>query len=159
MKMPFKMRYGLGAGAVAVALLTLPSLAVAGMCPANKLGSDVTKPGPTASKGVKDIVLAMIDLAKEPANVDGRLLRIRRLEIEPGGIVAWHSHGDRPALIYMVRGQMVEHASNCAVPIIHKEGDVARETHVTSHWWKNETEEVAVLTSSDLPRNPNAKGM
>ena len=103
--------------------------------------------------------MATIDVAKEPAAIDGRVFRIRQLEIEPGGIVAWHSHGDRPALIYMVRGQMVEHASNCAVPIVHKEGEVARETHITSHWWKNETRQTAVLISADLPSNPDHKGM
>ena len=66
-----------------------------------------------------------------------RQMRVRQLVIEPDGIVPWHSHGDRPALIYVVEGEIDEYASNCAVPIVHKAGDVARETHDVSHWWKN----------------------
>ena len=62
---------------------------------------------------------------------NGHLMRVRKLEIQPGGIVPWHSHDDRPALIYVVSGEIYEYASNCAVPILHKAGEVARETHAT----------------------------
>ena len=51
---------------------------------------------------------------------------MRRLAIKPGGVVPWHSHDDRPALIYVVVGEITEYASNCAVPIVHKAGEVAR---------------------------------
>jgi len=78
------------------------------------------------------------------------MLRLRRLTIAPGGFVPWHSHGDRPAIIYIGGGEVTEYASNCAVPIVHKSADVARETHVTSHWWKNTGKETAVLLSADL---------
>ena len=37
----------------------------------------------------------------------------------------WHSHGDRPAIIYIAEGEIVEYASNCAVPIVHKAGEIA----------------------------------
>jgi quercetin dioxygenase-like cupin family protein len=49
----------------------------------------------------------------------------------------WHSHGDRPAIICIVKGEIVVRASNCAVPIVHKTGEVVEETHATAHWWKN----------------------
>ena len=39
----------------------------------------------------------------------------RKLTIEPGGVVPWHSHGDRPAIIYIAEGEIVEYASNCAL--------------------------------------------
>ena len=51
--------------------------------------------------------------------------------------------GDRPALIYIIDGQIEEYNSNCSVPIVHKAGDVARETLGTSHWWKNLTDKPA----------------
>jgi quercetin dioxygenase-like cupin family protein len=41
--------------------------------------------------------------------------------------VPWHSHEDRPALIYVVSGTIFEYASNCAVPIEHKTGEVSVE--------------------------------
>src|SRR5262249_20823469 len=71
-----------------------------------------------AGKGVTDTVLAAIDLEKEPANIKDRQLRFRKLTIEPGGIVPWHSHGDRPAIIYIAEGEIVEYASNCVDPIV-----------------------------------------
>jgi quercetin dioxygenase-like cupin family protein len=104
-------------------------------------------------------VLAAIDLAQEPAKIEGRMLRLRRLTIEPGGVVPWHSHGDRPAIIYVVTGEVTEYASNCAVPIVHKSGEVARETHVTAHWWKNTGKETAVLLSADLLHDANDHNM
>ena len=128
----------------------LTNTARAGECPADKVGVDVTKPGATQPSGVEDSVLASIDLGEEMLKAEGRNLRLRQLVIQPGGIVPWHSHGDRPAIIYIVSGSVTEYASTCAVPIEHKAGDVAAETHGTSHWWKNNGDEAAVLLSADI---------
>ena len=133
--------------------------ASAGECPAGKMGADLTKPVTTPAKGVTDKVLAAIDLSKEPAHIDGRQLRLRKLEIKPGGVVPWHSHGDRPAIIYIITGEITEYASNCAVPIVHKAGDVARETSATAHWWKNTGTETVVLLSTDLLHDATDKNM
>ena len=101
--------------------------------------------GRPPGKGVTDTVLAAIDLEKEPANIKDRQLRFRKLTIEPGGIVPWHSHGDRPAMIYIVEGEIVEYASNCSGPIVHKAGEIRPETSGTSHWWKNLGDKTVVL--------------
>ena len=77
-------------------------------------------------------------------------MRVRRLVIEPGGIVPWHSHADRPALIVIVKGEINEYASTCAAPIHHVAGDVARETIDTAHWWKNLGTEPVELLSFDI---------
>jgi quercetin dioxygenase-like cupin family protein len=98
-------------------------------------------------------------LEKEPAKLAGRQLRLRKLTIEPGGIVPWHSHGDRPALIYIAEGEIVEYASNCSVPIVHKAGDVAKETSGTSHWWQNNGTKTVILFSSDVLHDKNDKHM
>ena len=137
----------------------LAAPAFAGQCPADKMKADATKPADYAAKGVTDNVLSMIDLAGEKVALKGRLMRVRRLEIQPGGIVPWHSHADRPALIYVQSGEIYEHASNCAVPILHKAGDVARETHATAHWWKNEGKVPVVLLSFDIQHDPNDHNM
>ena len=76
--------------------------------------------------------------------------RLRQLVVQPGGTVAWHSHEERPAIIYIVSGTITEYASTCTVPIVHKAGDVARETHTTKHWWKNSSKKPAVLLSADI---------
>ena len=62
----------------------------------------------------------------------------------------WHSHVDRPAIIYVVSGEVTEYASSCSVPIVHRAGDATPELHVTSHWWKNTGHATAVLLSADL---------
>jgi quercetin dioxygenase-like cupin family protein len=139
--------------AVVAALLGLgASTAFAGECPADKRvadGQGQKNPG-HAARGVKDVVRSSIDLANEAPNLQNRLFRARQLDIEPGGIVPWHSHGERPAQIYVVRGEIVEYASNCAVPIVHKAGDIAREARGTSHWWQNHGKTPVTLISVDI---------
>jgi quercetin dioxygenase-like cupin family protein len=134
--------------------------AFAAECPADKRVAD-GKGQPMAdhaAKGVTDKVITSIDLSKEQnANVPGRLFRARRLDIAPGGIVPWHSHGDRPAMILITEGEIVEYASTCAVPILHKAGDVTAERNPTSHWWKNEGKTPVVIYSFDLFRSEDKK--
>lgn len=138
------------AGIAACALSTSATLASAGECPADKVTSAGQKPGATAHKNVTDQVIASIDLAQEGPKLKDHKFRLRRLVVQPGGEVAWHSHADRPAIIYIVSGTITEYASSCSVPIVHKAGDVARETHVTSHWWKNTSKKPVVLLSADI---------
>ena len=150
---------GVSMAAVLLGAMAAASAASAGQCPADKMGTDVTKPSTMAAKDVTDKVLAAIDLAKEPARIQDRQLRLRRLEIQPGGVVPWHSHGDRPAIIYIVQGEIFEYASNCAVPILHKAGEVAPETHATAHWWQNKSSHTVVLLSADVLHDKTDKNM
>jgi len=133
--------------------------AFAGECPAGQMRADATKPSTAAAKAVTDKVLAQINLADEMVALKGHMMRVRRLDVQPGGIVPWHSHADRPALIYIVSGEIYENASNCAVPILHKAGDVARETHATAHWWQNTGKVPVVLLSFDIQHDPNDHNM
>jgi quercetin dioxygenase-like cupin family protein len=133
----------------------IASAAFAGECPADQKKPNATAPVDYKPVGVTDTVIAMIDVEKEPANIKGRKFRLRKLTIEPGGIVPWHSHADRPAIIYIIDGEINEYASNCAVPIVHKAGDVVAETSEVSHWWKNTGGKTVVLLSADLIKDPN----
>jgi quercetin dioxygenase-like cupin family protein len=134
------------------AFTALTGGALAGECPADKVVADGKgQPMSTAAaKGVTDTVIGSIDLANEAPRLADRKFRLRRLVIQPGGVVPWHSHGERPAIIYIVSGTIVEYRSNCAVPILHHGGQVAEETHTTSHWWKNTTRKPVVLLSADI---------
>lgn len=128
------------------------SSALAGECPADKRVADGQgqKMVIHAAKGLTDEVRATTDLAQEPVAVPGRLFRLRELNLAPGGIVPWHSHNERPAMIYIVSGEIVEYASNCAVPIVHRAGDVAPEKNGTSHWWQNPGKQPSKLISVDI---------
>ena len=123
---------------------------IQGLIGAGKLTADGQKPGATSNKGVTDTVIGSIDLAEEAVQLPDHKFRIRRLVVQPGGTVAWHSHGERPALIYIVSGTIVEYRSTCAVPITHRAGEVATEVHTTQHWWKNHTRKPVVLLSTDI---------
>lgn len=146
---PLSIQGGVCAAAIAFAVL-LAGPAGAGECPANKVSPGFRTSGETKPQGVTDTVLASIDLSKEKVGLKERQLRTRRLVVQPGGIVPWHSHEDRPALIYIVSGSIHEYASNCSVPIEHKAGEVSVEKLGVQHWWKNNGRAPVVLLSSDV---------
>ena len=146
--------------AVAVAAsLALASAAVAGECPADKIKPNSREKVDYKPVGLSDVTLGSIDLGKQPAHLEGRELRFRKLTVEPGGIVPWHSHDDRPALIFVEQGEIVEYASNCEVPITHKAGDIRPEMFGTSHWWKNLGKETVILYVGDVRKDPNDHNM
>lgn len=142
--------------AAAAAMSILPATAFAGECPAGKIGVDVTPPGPSAPSGVTDDVIASIDLGNY--SIPNRMLRTRRLVIQPNGVVPWHGHAERPANIYIVSGEVTEYRSTCALPITHKAGEVVAEQGATSHWWRNNSKKPAVLISSDVPPPASTDG-
>jgi quercetin dioxygenase-like cupin family protein len=129
--------------------------AFAGECPAGKMMANAREEVKLKAVGVSDVTLGSIDLEKQPANLKGRELRFRKLTIEPGGIVPWHSHDDRPALIFVQQGEIVEYASNCLEPILHKAGDIRPEVFGISHWWKNLGTQIVILYVGDVRKDPN----
>ena len=118
-------------------------------CPTNEMGQNALGNAPTKPVGVTDTVLEQIDLAEQMVKLEDHKLRIRRLEIQPDGIVPLHNHADRPALIYIVSGQITEYASDCKVGIVHKAGETSRDADL-SHWWKNTSKKPVVLISADI---------
>src|SRR5262249_51381524 len=84
-------------------------------------------------------------------------LRLRRLVVKPGGVVPWHTHTDRPAIIYIISGKIVEYRSTCKTPILHKAGESTAEVKGTSHWWKNTGKQTVVLLSADLFHDQDAR--
>jgi len=133
----------------AVALIGATAPAFAGECPADQVGTNPLNGAATMPKGVTDMLLSSVDLGPE-INVQAHSLRIRKLVVQPGGIVPLHSHVDRPALIMTASGTMTEYRSSCLVPIVHHAGEVAHESGGISHWWKNTGKKPAVLYSSDV---------
>lgn len=123
--------------------------AVAGVCSAGRIAANPLTGAPTAPVAVTDDVIGSVDLGQE-IGVAGRDLRLRRLVVQPGGIVPLHSHAGRPALIIVVTGEVTEYRSSCADPIVHRAGEVASESGGISHWWKNTGSVVSELLSADV---------
>jgi len=137
---------------IAIVFSIAAAAAQAGECPPDKRTADGQgqKMVPFGPKEVTDMVVTSTDLSKEKVALNEHLFRARRLVIKADGIVPWHSHDERPAMIYIVKGSITEYAGNCAVPIVHKTGDIAREAKGTSHWWKNTGKGTVELISVDI---------
>lgn len=145
----FNMKIRAAAIIAAAAFGTLAAPAFAGTCPADKAADNPLAGRLTMPKAVTDDVLGSIDLGKE-IGVSGRDLRLRRLVVQPGGVVPYHSHEGRPALIITISGEITEYRSSCAVPITHKAGELAREADGIGHYWVNNGRVPAVLLSADV---------
>ena len=147
----------LSAAPLTAAALFVGASAIAAECPADKMKSDIRTTGEMQPKDVTDTELASIDLASQIKGLDGRRLRYRKLVIQPNGIVPWHDHTDRPALIMVIEGQMTEFRSDCSVGIVHPVGDISKEVAGIKHWWKNEGTTPAVLYAADIKNDKPAQ--
>jgi len=139
---------------------TAPATASAAECPPEHKKANV-RAAPSdkiwdgavlVADGITDETIASVEVAKPPFNIKNRVLRTRTLLIEPGAVVPWHSHADRPAIMYVIKGELTEYASNCAVPVTYKAGDHVAEGPGVSHWWQNLGNETTMLISTDLLR-------
>jgi quercetin dioxygenase-like cupin family protein len=144
----FNSKIKFAAAAIAVAAFGATP-ALAGQCPAGQETANALADRATAPKDVTDDVLGSIDLGQQ-IGVAGRDLRLRKLVVQPGGVVPFHSHDGRPALIITVSGEITEHRTSCAVPIVHKAGELSRETNEIGHYWVNHGKVPAVLYSADV---------
>ena len=124
--------------------------ALAGECPADQVAKNAMEAGATAPKDVTDDVISAIDLSSKGDAWKGSQLRMRKLVVQPGGVVPWHSHEARPANILVAEGAITEYRSTCKVPIEHVAGDVTAEFGALAHWWKNNGTVPAVLYSADI---------
>lgn len=95
--------------------------------------------GPTSGVAAEDI--AFTALASDPT----RALRLRRITVQPGGVIAWHDHTALQGMALLVSGEMVELRNSCLDALTYRAGDVAREDAQTAHSWRNESDEVAVV--------------
>lgn len=138
------------AAALAVSAAALAAApAHAGACPAGQSAANPLADAQTAPSGVTDDVVGSVDLQRELGFADHDL-RLRRLVVQPGGVVPLHGHAGRPALITVVSGSITEYRSTCAVGIDHAAGDVSIESDGISHWWRNNGKVAAVLLSADV---------
>lgn len=138
------------AASVAAMCFAIAPAAFAGECPAGQTGANALADAATMPARVTDDVIASIDLG-QGYNIPGRNLRMRRLVVEPGGVVPLHSHSERPANIYVVQGEITEYRSTCTVGVTHRAGEVVAEQGDVSHWWRNNSRRRTVLISADIP--------
>jgi quercetin dioxygenase-like cupin family protein len=118
-------------------------------CPKDKVLAEHADIGWKEDVGIRRKTLALTDLTGWREVGDLRL-RTRRLTIPAGGVIPTHEHNDRPSMVYFVNGELVEHNSKCAVPIVHHAGEVDTEWGDYRHWWENKTSSDVVLIATDI---------
>jgi len=132
--------------------------AFAAECPPDQQRPDAMEMSTAASSGVTETLLARADLSAQ-YQMPGRALRTRRLEINPGGVVAVHEHLRRPAISYLQSGRLTEYRSDCAVPLEHVAGDIITEAGAYYHYWRNNSARRAVLIATDITPPPEPEAL
>ena len=130
--------------------IAMATAAMAGECPKDKVLTTPRSIESIPSVGVTPKTLGLINL-KGWRGIGDLFLRTRLLTIAPNGTVPTHNHDDRPALVYVVKGEIIEHSTFCSVPIVWKTGEESYEFgQGFGHWWENKSGETVILTSSDI---------
>jgi quercetin dioxygenase-like cupin family protein len=91
--------------------------------------------------GVTSEDIGSVPVAGNPS----RVVRMRRLVIEPGGVIAWHAHTGAQGMAMIVSGEATEIRNSCMDMIAYRAGDVALEDAGTAHGWRNDGAAPAVV--------------
>ena len=110
-------------------------------CPADRRQDNAQSEGFGAQQGVTGQDVALTPLASDPT----RAVRLRRIVVQPGGVIAWHDHRAVQGMALIVSGEMTELRNTCLDPLLYRAGDVAIEDEATAHSWRNDGDESAVI--------------
>ncbi len=136
---------GLGFG-----LGLIASTGVAGECPADQVLTAPRQIENAPDIGVDRPILHEVVLTGW-RGMGSFHLRMRRLTVAVGGVVPTHEHSDRPSIVLIQSGEIIEHSAFCNVPILHKAGESTPEFGPGhAHWWENKTDKPVVLISTDV---------
>ena len=95
--------------------------------------------GPTDMKGVTVTELGIIDDDSLSAQIgiEGFILRMRAVTVEPGGHILEHSHATSPGLVKMVSGTWIEGRPDGETEFSAGEDNTIPEAKDTIHWIYN----------------------
>ena len=94
--------------------------------------------------------LLNLDLAPEMDSVAGRALRMQLTSYEPGASNKPHSHKDRPEVVYILSGKVIEHRGDVAKE--YGPGDTFTADHTTTHWMENKGAVPAVMLVTGIAK-------
>jgi len=107
---------------------------------------------PAENKGLSAAPLQSLDLSEEVESVKGRPLRMRKITLQPGGVIGLHTHKDRPAVSYFLEGQVTYHQEGRADVVVGP-GQGFAEGKATTHWAQNRGSVPAVWIAVDIPKD------
>jgi quercetin dioxygenase-like cupin family protein len=106
---------------------------------------------PAETKGQSATPLQSLDLSEEIESTKGRPLRMRKITLQPGGILGIHSHKDRPAVSYFLQGEVTYHQAG-KPDVVVRPGEGFAEGKATTHWAENRGSVPAVWIAVDIPK-------
>src|SRR5258708_33329824 len=106
---------------------------------------------PSVNRGLSAAPLKSLDLTKEIDSVRGRPLRLRKITLQPGGVIGLHTHKDRPTVSYMLEGEVTYHQDGKPTTVV-RAGDGIAEGKETTHWAENRGSMPAVWIAVDVPK-------
>jgi quercetin dioxygenase-like cupin family protein len=104
---------------------------------------------PKGNKGYTTTKTVTIDLGPEIPAMAGWQLRLRVLNIEPGGHIGIHNHKDRPATVYFAQGTDTVTNADGESKTFHA-GDTTAEGVKTVHWHRNDGKDAVIIVTGDL---------
>ena len=106
---------------------------------------------PAQTVGQSEELLRSLDLTTELESTKGRPLRMRKVTLQPGGVLGLHNHVDRPAITYLLQGEMTYHYDGKPDQVVKPGGGFA-EGRSTTHWAENTGKVPAVWIAVDIPK-------
>lgn len=104
--------------------------------------------GPQHDVTAEDI--ALVPMASDPS----KAVRLRRIVMAPGGVIAWHTHDAVQGAALIVSGEATEIRNTCLDPIPYRAGDVAIEDAQTAHGWRNDGDQpTVIIVAHVVPRS------
>jgi quercetin dioxygenase-like cupin family protein len=107
---------------------------------------------PPPPKGFNVKELGTIQLGSEIDGMQGRVLRMSYVTVEPGAAMPAHPHKDRPEIIYVVQGKITE--TRNGVTAEHGPGAVLLMTKDITHALENRSNAPAVYMASPIVKQP-----
>jgi quercetin dioxygenase-like cupin family protein len=104
---------------------------------------------PTQTVGQSEQRLRSHDQSGELESTKGRPLRMRNITQQPGS--GLHNHVDRPAITYLLQGQMTYHQDG-KPDVVANPGDGFAEGRATTHWAESTGKVPAVWVAVDIPK-------
>lgn len=102
---------------------------------------------PKDNKGLEAKVEGTVDLGPD---IPGYQLRLRTITLEPGGVVALHSHRERPAFAYILQGTLTELRPGGGYTKSLSQGGIITESRDVEHWAENRGSSKVVIVGVDV---------
>lgn len=109
---------------------------------------------PTEHRGVSVAKLGIVpeESLQKTIGLNGYMMQLREITLEPGGQIAKHSHANRPGLVQTISGSWTEGRASGERDYPAGEKLAIVEDEATEHWFFNrESEPVKVLVCDIVP--------